>query len=751
MQVWFTAQQTADRWKDLGLTSLPLTKRGVNDLIDRENWRSRAALCRTAAGIEGGGGWQYHLEQWQLFARIAHVVRDFRLTAADMILPPSDDGGLSERARMTRDARLIVVRAADAFRRHCGLGAHAADRYFAQLFKGGSYDLSKWLEDSRDEVPEQTARLLAWAMENVDTLSARTIARYRAAAITDTARLATDPADARKGTGLLDTANHGKVRHFVLGLLAEKSHLTAMDIQIQCRAEFGEELADRHGELRQMPPERTFRHFIAKLKTEEKVALTRMRNPDKYRSHYALTGDGAFAWVKEPNQLWQIDASPIDVLCVDGRHSIYLCLDLATRRVVITMSKTPRASAVGLMIRKAIMAWGVAERIKTDNGSDFVAKETNRLFAALGIEIERSHAFTPQEKGHVERAIKTFQHGFCPKLPGYIGHDVADRKEIESRRAFARRLGCDDADAFAVELTAAEVQHRIDEWVEYDYSAKPHSGLDGLSPAQAAERSIHPIRRVNEHALDVLLMPIAGNGGIRVMGKKGLSLGFRGHFHQAPEIMPGTKVFVRMDPMDAGRARVFTPDADIFLADAVCAELLGLDPVAYLKAARAEREARITRTTRPARDAVRHLSGSEIIDRHLEVRKRDAAARAAGNSNVIRLPKREETHTTPQIEAAAESNLPMPVAPQAPRAAEIQRQLLVDINAPALRQRPAVPVSEVDEGYERFRRALRLEEIEAGGQLLAVEDARWLAGYRMGPEYSAMRLMRERFGEAMGF
>lgn len=749
MQVWFTAQQTAHRWRELGLADLPHTKMGVWKLIEREGWRERVALCRPATGIEGGGGWLFHLEQWQLFARIAHVVRDFRLTAADLILPPADDGGLSERARMTRDARLIVVRAADAFRRHCGLGAHAADRYFAQLFNGGSYDLSGWLEDNRDALPAQTARLLGWAIENVETLSARTIARYRAAATSNTARLATDPAAARKGTGLLDTANEGKVRIFILGLLGGNPHLSAKDILIQCRAEFGDELVDRHGELKPMPPERTFRHVIAVLKAENEVALTKMTNPDEYRSHYALTGDGAFAWVKEPNQLWQIDTSPIDALCIDGRHSIYLCIDLATRRIVITMSKTPRASAVGLMIRKAIMAWGVAERIKTDNGSDFVAKETNRLFAALGIEVERSHAFTPQEKGHVERAIKTFQHGFCPKLPGYIGHNVADRKEIEARRAFAQRLGCDDADAFAVELTAAELQRRIDDWVEYDYSADEHSALDGLSPAQAADRSTKPIRRVNEHALDVLLMPLAGNDGIRVMGKKGLKIVH--HYYQAPEILPGTKVLVRMDPMDAGRARVFSAEGDIFLADAVCAELAGLDPVTYLKDARARREAKIADITRPARNAVKHLTGTAIIDRYLDVKKRDAAARAAKASNVIRLPKREETHTTPQIEAASESTRPMPAAPLNERAAEIQRHLIKDINAPALRQRAAAPASPVDEAYERFRRALRLEEIERSGQPLADNDARWLAGYREGPEYSAMRLMRENFGEAMGF
>lgn len=149
---------------------------------------------------------------------------------------------------------------------------------------------------------------------------------------------------------------------------------------------------------------------------------------------------------------------------------------------------------------------------------------------------------------------------------GYIGHNVADRKEIEARRAFAQRLGCADADAFAVELTAAELQRRIDDWVEYDYSADEHGGLDGLSPSQAAERSLRPIRRVNEHALDVLLMPLAGNDGIRTMGKKGLKIDH--HYYQAPEILPGSKVLVRMDPMDAGRARLFSAEGDIFLADA---------------------------------------------------------------------------------------------------------------------------------------------------------------------------------------
>ncbi|KQQ85849.1 hypothetical protein [Aureimonas sp. Leaf324] len=42
--------------------------------------------------------------------------------------------------------------------------------------------------------------------------------------------------------------------------------------------------------------------------------------------------------------------------------------------------------------RSRILAFGVPTAIKTDNGSDFVAKEINRLFAHLDIEPIRSNA-----------------------------------------------------------------------------------------------------------------------------------------------------------------------------------------------------------------------------------------------------------------------------------------------------------------------------------------------------------------------
>ncbi len=148
-----------------------------------------------------------------------------------------------------------------------------------------------------------------------------------------------------------------------------------------------------------------------------------------------------------------------------------MCLDLATRRISSPLQDA-RSSSVGLLTRKAILQWAHQKGIKTDNVSDFVAKDTDR-------QVPRSCRRPALEKYSRRKGSSRAGHQDFSTAParsaGFIGHDVADRKAIESRKSFADRLGCDDADAFAVQLTAAELQRYIDEWVEYSYSPTEHT------------------------------------------------------------------------------------------------------------------------------------------------------------------------------------------------------------------------------------------------------------------------------------
>ncbi len=91
------------------------------------------------------------------------------------------------------------------------------------------------------------------------------------------------------------------------------------------------------------------------------------------------------AHVTNLNQLWEIDASPADVLTTDGRHALYLVIDIWSRRVMILVTKTPRTEATLSLIRRAILEWGVPATIKTDNGSDFTSRRFVSAMNAIAI------------------------------------------------------------------------------------------------------------------------------------------------------------------------------------------------------------------------------------------------------------------------------------------------------------------------------------------------------------------------------
>lgn len=415
-------------------------------------------------------------------------------------------------------------------------------------------------------------------------------------------------------------------------------------------------------------------------------------------------------------------------------------------------------------MRKAILEWGVPKDVTTDNGSDFVAKDTRRLFLSLDINPDRSDAYSPEQKGHVERVIKTFQHDVGPLLPGFVGHSVEDRKAIESRKSFAQRLGETEAVTFSVSLTGPQLQKHIDDWARLIYQHRPHAGLDKVTPFAKALSSSTPVRQVAERALDLLLMPVAGTDGQRIVTKLGIRID--GYHFMTPTILPGTAVFVRQDPTDAGRAYAFAQDGAEFLGEAVCPELSGVHPETIVRAAKEIRGELVTEMTRDLKAGMKRIAkGAPLIERALEVARRDAP-------NVIPLPKREEAHTTPQISAAIEAlgERLNPTQPLDAAAAAAHRRLIADMRAEEeadlvastdamLKARqieieaertahlPANVVALPETPMERYRRALLFRDRMQTGELSA-RDAMWLGGYVMSAEFKAQSIIHEDFGDA---
>lgn len=722
---WLTARELAAE----GLPDLPTTESAMIRYAARNRWADSMAYARSRAGR--GGGVEFHIALLPVEARLEYERRHRQIEVAPRPSVPALvlGEGLTDRAARERDARLAIVAAFDAFSAALQLSDASRVQIFVDRYNLGSHYVPDWV---RKTIPQ---------------LSKRSLARWRAAKFVGRAdRLAVDRSAARKGKGLLETANGGSVRTFILALIAHQPLLTAAQVRTQVRAEFGDALFDHAGRSVAVPPVRTFQHALLGLRTAEKVVLTKLSDPDRYRSTMAPSGVGTYAWVRTTNTLWMIDASPVDALCVDGRHSIYACIDIATRRTIFYVSRTPRAEAVAMLIRKAILAWGAPDKIKTDNGSDFVATSTQRLFSALEIEVEYSDPYSPQQKGHVERVIETFQHDCASLLPGFVGHSVADRKRIEDRKSFAQRLGQDTAEAFGVTLTGPQLQDYVDRWSDEIYGRREHSSL-GTSPEEAAARCPAPIRTVDPRALDILLMPAAGKDGIRTVTKFGIRIDH--HHYVIHEALPGDRLLVRMDPMDAGRVLAFDAESGRFVGEGVCPELRGISAATLLAAKREITSEKLAEATKDVRREIKRLTkGPNLLERALGVAVRDAQAR---DENVVALPKREETHSTPAIAAALDVGRPAPRRQLTEDEAAELAQMRAEFEATGPAPRP-VASAEIRAFPEtpkaRFRRAVDLEARLCAGLAIATTDARWLESYRTSAEYLSHQDLYRDFGES---
>ncbi len=699
MKQWFTTTELAE----LALTGLPATSRGITKLSNRENWSGNHALCRRREGREGGGGLEYHIDQLPMVARLDYLSRQVVVDIKDIAAERDDiDHEPRSAVEMTeRDARLAIVAIVNRFRRDSGFTASGADGWFCRLVKSGNIELPEWIQSV------------------VTVMSPRSISRWRNLKAKGQAeKLAFDRSKNRGGTGVLDLAENGDIRNFILAHLANNPHLAAKHIRLAVWGSYGDQLVVDNKML-DLPPLRTFQNTLKGWKKTYRNELMRLSDPDAYKSKSRSVVTGTTV-ADRLNQVWEIDASPLDLMCTDGRVNIYVAVDIYSRRSIIHMTPTPRAVGVGELIRKCINKWGVAEFIHTDNGSDFKANATQRLLASLGIEVKYCAAYSPEQKGVVERHIKTFQHDIPVILPGYIGHCVADRKRIEAQRSFADRLGMDDDKIFNVSMSMAEVQEIADYWADKVYGDSVHSTI-GSTPNKRAALAQGSVRRLKHpEALDILLAPLVGQDGMRTVTKAGVRA--NNTHYSFGLVMPGNQVFCRFDPMDAGRLYVFEPDGETFIGHALNHELAGIDPAELAHRIRAQRKALEDETITHIRPHRRRIKQDQLAIVNAMRREK-----FENEPNLIAFPKAEEIHSTPETDAAAD-------AAEAPVSRPVRTAKIVNL-------------ADNESDWDRYRRATSLQARIDDGAAVSDAERIWLAGYQAGPEYSSLAKLIEDFGE----
>lgn len=385
---------------------------------------------------------------------------------------------------------------------------------------------------------------------------------------------------------------------------------------------------------RRLPSLRRLQDWIRRYEEQNPMRMAYLRNRTDYRNRYALALGRADAHVKRLNQLWEIDSSPTDVLLDDGRrHAIIGVIDIFSRRALFHVARSSTAKAVASLLRRAIWEWGVPETIKTDNGADYVSAHIKSSLKALKIEQKLCMPGRPQEKPHIERLFHTLQHDLVEALPGFIGHNVAERKAIEEKRRHQETPE-------GKRLTPKELQHFFDVWIE-GYENRRHASLK-MTPRERARDCRYPITRVeNERMLDIFLSPL---GGTRHVSKKGIQA--NGTTYWADDLLPymGRQVMVRINDEDLGQLFVFD-EADRFLCIARNFDHEGISAREIAVAAKRRQrdyEAEIRADLRALKRRVKPETLAQDVLR----------ARAKSQDKLIDFPKRE---TAPQSLAKTQS------------------------------------------------------------------------------------------------
>lgn len=690
---WWTATELLQ----LQSEALPKTPQAINAKAKRQDWRKQV---RTGQG----GAWEYHLSSLPESVR-QHIAR-LALQAPQQHLPvplpqqqdraPTDAvvknlAGLPADSKQRRraEARLLVLAALETYRKAGNLSLSKAVPDFIDLYHAGTIAAPAMV---REELPQLSrSSLFDWLRKRNTQGAERLALNYRG----------------RTDDSLID--KNATVREMLIGMYAERPDLAA--------SVYLDTLRERLPNTT-LPSLRALQRWLTRWKEQNPRVALQIENPDKAKSKYLSAIGSSSAGIVRANQVWEMDATPADILTRDGRWSLTGLIDVATRWAAVRVTRTPTQQAHMGLIRQMAMQRGLPETVKTDNGKDYTGHAFEAALAALELTHALCTPFSPEQKPHIERFFGTLTRDLFARLPGFSGHNVAHAQAIRSRRTFAKRLGTSDEAAFSVDLTAAELQVNINSWLDA-YHNRPHEGLGDRTPAEAAAalglgiKGIPDIRR-----LDLLLMDLPNGGGKRIVQKHGIEA--EGTVFVASWIGPhiGYPVLVRLDPTDMGTIHCFSPADGSYIGEAIAEELLGI-----------ERRA-MAATSRAAQKAIDRAAHQQIAAIRKQFNQQRIAAATRGDETlpghvVIELP--QFRHQQPELSSEDQADL--------------------DAAADAAMAQPAASRdADVEEADARFARWYALDARIKAGEAVSDQLRQWHRVYGSDAECQSYLAMIADFG-----
>jgi putative transposase len=702
-QEWWTPDQIAES----GLPDLPATKRGVNALADRLNWRGATKFARRRTGK--GGGWEY---SWKLFPNAAQRALIKAAVAPKMAEAKARDEvwawyeALPQAVKAKAEARLLVIQKVEAL--EGAIGRFLAVAQVAQMDGVGARTIWSWLQliegvaahdrlawlAPRNRAAAKRPRAKDCDPQFFDLLKSDYL-RLEAPPFTDCYRRATRIAKER-----------------ALDILPERTMRRHLDAGVsrvsQVLARQGVDAVKR----------------LYPSQVRDKTCLTALQavNADFHKFDVFVRWPGQTGTVTRPQMV--------------AFQDIYSGRILAWR-----IDQTPNSTAVLLCAGDMIEAWGIPEHVLLDNGREFAAKaitggaatrfrfkvkddDIPGLFTQLGCTIHWATPYAGQSKP-IERAFRDMCQSVAkdPRLAGaYTGNRPDAKPENYGSRA----------------VPLEEFLKVVAEGIE-EHNARPGRRSEvafgrSFNEVFAESYATAPIRKATEAQRRLWLL---GAEGLRTDTSTGM-VRFQGNEFWEPWLteFAGTRVVIRFDPAELwSGVHVYAQDG-AYLGHAECRQKVGFFDMdearihararsAWLKAQKAEVAAHRTYKATELGQMLDALSPEPGVRPEAKVVRAqfgkpvpDAVARPSGS---------------PPIDAATLE--------------KFQSGIVANLDAARAGKAPAPTAEET--ARDRFRRALEIERALEAGQPVTRDQERWLSVFQNTSEYRAERLLWDDFGDAI--
>lgn len=272
----------------------------------------------------------------------------------------------------------------------------------------------------------------------------------------------------------------------------------------------------------------------------------------------------------------EIDHTTLDIMVVDaktgmpwGRPNLTVCVDRMTRCIlgIYIGFEPPSYLSVARCLKHALLpkvnlkeefpdivhewpAHGIMLRLIMDNGQEFHSSSLGKVGKKLNIDMQFTGRKTPWWKGIVERLIGSINREIAHGNPGTTFSNIFEKDDY------------DPVKNAVISLDSLKVV--LHKWIADVYHQKPHSSLDGFSPAEMWTSNITQ-EEINIPDNPEILNAILGTADSRTLTHKGIEYDSLCYSSKEMDYLKrrkgvGLEVEIRVDEGDLGHIYVIDPD-----------------------------------------------------------------------------------------------------------------------------------------------------------------------------------------------